>query len=169
MLSRLFFDRKTLVVARELLGKCLVRKVNGKIFKERITETEAYVGSHDLACHSSRGKTARNEIMFREAGTIYIYFTYGMHWMLNIVTEEKGFPAAVLIRSTENITGPARLTKALKIDKSLNGKKLGKKSGLWIEDGAKIPHRKILCMPRVGVAYAGEWAKKPYRFVLKEK
>mgnify|MGYP001563591623 FL=1 len=114
MLSRLFFDRKTLVVARELLGKCLVRKVNGKIFKERITETEAYVGSHDLACHSSRGKTARNEIMFREAGTIYIYFTYGMHWMLNIVTEEKGFPAAVLIRSTENITGPARLTKALK-------------------------------------------------------
>src|SRR3989344_9487559 len=96
-----FFNRKTLVVAKDLLGKYLVRRYYSTsrkryvVAKEKITEVEAYVGPHDLACHSSRGKTARNEVMFREAGTIYVYFTYGMHWMLNIVTEEKDFPSAV--------------------------------------------------------------------------
>ncbi len=139
-----------------------------------ITETEAYVGPHDLACHSSKGRTKRNEAMYGEAGTIYVYFTYGMHWMLNIVTEEKDFPAAVLIRGTENFKGPARLTKALKIDKSLNSRKLGKKSGLWIAAPAEALREggktklKILRTPRIGVTYAGEWAKKPYRFILKE-
>ena len=148
MLSHSFFDRKTLTVARELPGKYLVRKINGKIWRGKITETEAYVGPHDLACHSSRGKTPRNTPMFAEAGTIYVYFTYGMHWMLNIVTEGKDFPAAVLIRGTENITGPARLTKFFKIDKSLNGKKLGKKTGLWIESDSKIEN----------FAYAKSWS-----------
>ena len=169
MLPHSFFDKKTLAVARGLLGKYLVRKVNGKVLREKITETEAYVGPHDLASHSSRGKTERNSPMFREAGTIYVYFTYGMHWMLNIVTEEKDFPAAVLIRGTENYKGPARLTKALRIDKKLNGKKLGRKSGLWIESDSKIENSKlkISCLPRVGVAYAGKWASKPYRFTLK--
>lgn len=162
-----FFNRKTLIVARDLLGKYLVRKIGNKIIREKITETEAYVGAHDLACHSSRGKTERNKIMFEEAGTIYVYFTYGMHWMLNIVTEEKGCPTAVLIRGTEHVSGPARLTKKFKIDKSLNGKKLGKKSGLWIEDGPSPAKNIILCSPRIGVAYAKEgWAEKPYRFVL---
>jgi DNA-3-methyladenine glycosylase len=165
-----FFERKTLQVARDLLGKYLVRRLGDKMVREKITEVEAYVGPHDLACHSSRGKTARNEIMFREAGTIYVYFTYGMHYMLNIVTEEKDFPSAVLIRGTENISGPGRLTKALKIDKTLNGQKLGKKSGLWIEPDLKILNSKlkILKTPRIGISYAGEvWAKKPYRFLLK--
>ncbi len=166
-----FFERKTLVVARGLLGKVLVRKNGKKIIRQVITETEAYVGPHDLACHSSRGRTARCEPMFDEAGTIYVYFTYGMHWMLNIVTEEKDFPAAVLIRGTDQVSGPARLTKALNIDKKLNGQKLGKKSGLWIEQASEaIEARKlrIIRTPRIGVAYAKEgWANKPYRFILK--
>ena len=164
-----FFEQKTLKVARELIGKVLVRKLDGQVIREKITEAEAYVGPHDLACHSSRGKTLRNEVMFRKAGTIYVYFTYGVHWMLNIVTEEKGYPAAVLIRGTEHISGPARLTKALKIDKNLNGKVLGKQSGLWIECAQNVSPRNILRTPRIGVAYAKNgWAEKPYRFILKE-
>jgi DNA-3-methyladenine glycosylase len=164
-----FFEDKTLRVAENLIGKYLVRKIGDKIIREKIVETEAYVGEHDLACHTSRGKTERNKIMFEEAGTIYVYFTYGMHWMLNIVTEEEGCGTAVLIRGTENIIGPARITKALRIDKSLNGMKLGKKTGLWVEDGEKIPKKKILRTPRIGVAYAKEgWAEKPYRFVLSD-
>lgn len=171
-LPQSFFNRKTLRVAEELIGKYLVREIDGKIIREMITETEAYVGEKDLACHTSRGKTKRNQVMFERAGTIYVYFTYGMHWMLNIVTEEKGYGTAVLIRGTENISGPARLTKALKIDKSLNGKKLGRKSGLWIEDSERNKRQdtrnKIIRLPRVGVSYAGPiWAEKPYRFVLK--
>ena len=171
MLPNSFFDRKTLVVAKELLGKYLVRKVGNKTFREKITEVEAYVGPHDLACHSSRGKTARNEVMFRQAGTIYVYFTYGMHWMLNIVTEGKDYPAAVLIRGIEHVSGPARLTKKFQIDKSLNGQKLGKKSGLWVESPspkASAHRRKIVRTKRIGVEYAKNgWAEKPYRFILK--
>lgn len=174
MLPNLFFNRKTLVVAKELLGKYLVRKVNGKVIREKIIETEAYVGPHDLACHSSRGRTVRNTPMFGEAGTIYVYFIYGMHWMLNIVTEKKNYPSAVLIRGTRHFKGPAVVTKNLKIDKNLNGKLLGRKSGLWIaapavasSEGRKIKS-KIVETPRIGVSYAGEkWAKKPYRFLLK--
>jgi DNA-3-methyladenine glycosylase len=173
MLPNSFFNRKTLTVARELIGKTLVRKVDGKIVRQTITETEAYVGPHDLACHSSRGRTPRCEPMFGPAGTIYVYFTYGMHWMLNIITEKKDFPAGVLLRGTSVVSGPARLTKALQIDKSLNGKMLGKKSGLWIEDrptSQKLLRTRVLRTARIGVAYAkGGWAEKPYRFVLKEK
>lgn len=159
-----------MTVARDLLGKYLVREIDGEIIREKIVETEAYVGSHDLACHSSRGKTERNKIMFEEAGTIYVYFTYGLHWMLNIVTEDKDIGTAVLIRGLESVTGPARLTKKLKIDKSFNGLKLGKKSGLWIEEGEKVSSRKVIRTPRIGVSYAKEgWAEKPYRFVLKKR
>lgn len=168
-LTQAFFEGKTLAVAKNLIGKILVRELDGKIIRQKITETEAYVGPHDLACHSSRGKTERNKVMFSKAGTIYVYFTYGMHWMLNIITEAEDFPAAVLIRGTENVSGPARLTKALRIDKNLNGLKLGRKSGLWIEDAPHVPSRHIRHTPRIGVAYAkGGWAEKPYRFILKE-
>lgn len=158
-----------MVVAKDLLGKYLVRKVGNEIIREKITEVEAYVGPHDLACHSSRGKTARNKTMYGEAGAIYVYFTYGMHWMLNIVTENS-CGAAVLIRGTEHISGPARLTKKFQIDKSLNGQMLGKKSGLWIEEkqNEKIKNQNVIRTPRIGVSYAGEiWANKPYRFILK--
>ena len=165
-----FFERKTLAVAKDLIGKYLVRKIGNKIIREKIIETEAYVGPHDLACHSSRGKTERNKIMFEKAGTIYVYFTYGMHWMLNIVTEEKDFPSAVLIRGTEHVSGPARLTKKFKIDKKLNGKKLGKKSRLWRESDTIYRNKlKIARTPRIGISYAGEWAQKPYRFLLNNK
>lgn len=165
-LSNDFFDRPVQTVARELLGKYLVRKVDGKPVAYKIVETEAYDGDGDMACHAARGKTARNAPMFEKAGTIYVYFTYGMHWMLNIVCRESGFPAAVLIRGVEGISGPARLTKALGIDKQLNGKTLGKNTGLWIEDLCEPSPKRISCTPRIGVDYAGKWAKKKWRFVL---
>ncbi|MBX4200153.1 DNA-3-methyladenine glycosylase [Candidatus Parcubacteria bacterium] len=166
-LTNKFFRRKTLTVAKNLIGKFLVRKIGNKTIREKITEVEAYIGPHDLASHSSKGRTPRTEVMYQDAGTIYVYFIYGVHWMLNIVTEERDFPAAVLIRSTERVRGPGRVTKEFGIDRSLNGKKLGVKSGLWIEDGAKVNPRNILRTPRIGVSYAKEWSEKPYRFILR--
>lgn len=162
-----FFNRKTLLVSRELLGKYLVRRVGKKIIREKITEVEAYVGPHDLACHSARGRTERNKIMFEKAGTIYVYFTYGMHWMLNIITEDKDFPAGILIRGTESFSGPGVLTKNLIIDKSLNSKKLGEKAGLWIEAGETLPNKNVIRTPRIGIDSTPEpWLSKKYRFIL---
>lgn len=134
-----------------------------------ITEVEAYDGFKDKASHASRGKTKRNQVMFGEAGCFYIYLTYGIHWMLNVVTGPKDYPAAVLIRGTDKVGGPARLTKFLKIDKILNSKKAELKTGLWFEDrGVKISDKQISITPRIGVAYAGSvWSKKKYRFLLK--
>jgi DNA-3-methyladenine glycosylase len=166
-----FFNRKTAVVAKELIGKMLVRKDGGQETSYVITEVEAYVGPHDLASHSSRGRTERTEIMYGKAGTIYVYFVYGMHYMLNIVTEEKEFPAAILIRGVEGISGPGKLTKKLSVDKKLNGLSLSKKTGLWIEDcGISMPPKNILTTSRIGVAYAGKkWANKKLRFTIKER
>jgi DNA-3-methyladenine glycosylase len=168
ILDKKFFARKTLRVAPDLLGKYLVRKVGKKTVREKITEVEAYVGPHDLASHSSKGRTLRTEVMYAEAGTIYIYFIYGMYFMLNIVTEEKDFPAAILIRATETLKGPGVLTRELAIDKNLNGKLANKKAGLWFEDtGEKINVKKIKKSPRIGVNYAGPvWSAKKYRFTL---
>ena len=167
-LKQSFFERPTLIVARELLGKYLVRKRGGSIVALMITETEAYDGFDDKASHASRGQTSRNTPMFSEAGTIYVYFTYGMHWMLNIVCGKEKYPAAVLIRGVESINGPARLTKALGIDKQLNKLSLSKESGLWVEDrGVRFLQDDIKRSGRIGVDYAGKWAKKPWRFVLK--
>lgn len=170
-LTATFFNRKTPIVAQELIGKFLVRKNGSEEEAYMITETEAYDGPKDRACHAHRGKTARNEIMFRDAGHIYVYFTYGMHWMLNLVTGPCEYPAAVLIRGVEGISGPARVTKALKIDKMLNGTLLGKGSGMWVEDrGVKIKNSQILRTPRIGIRYAGEyWMSKKYRFLLKQE
>jgi DNA-3-methyladenine glycosylase len=169
VLKSSFFNRPTLTVAEELLGKFLVRRIGKKTIGFMITEVEAYDGFKDKASHAHRGKTKRNEIMFGEAGHWYVYFTYGMHWMLNIVTGEKDYPAAVLIRGIEGVSGPARLTKFLNIDKKLHGEPARRKSGLWIEDrGIKIPTKEIQKTPRIGVSYAGPiWTQKPYRFVLK--
>lgn len=168
ILPHSFFQRKTLIVAKDLLGKYLVRKINGKIIREKITEVEAYVGPHDLASHSSKGRTKRTEAMHSRGGTIYVYFIYGMHHMLNIVTEMKDYPAGILIRATEVTKGPGKVAKKFKIDKKLYGKSLGKETGLWIENGEKIFTKNIIKTPRVGVDYAGVWANKPYRFVLKK-
>ncbi len=164
-----FFDRPTLTVARELIGKFLVRKIGNKEVALMITETEGYDGFKDLASHARRGKTPRNTPMYGPAGFAYVYFTYGMHWMLNLTCGPEEYPAAVLVRGAGDIVGPARLTKALSIDKKLNALSLGKKSGLWVEDrGVKISPRAILRTGRIGVGYSGLWAKKPWRFVLKK-
>ncbi len=169
VLNRRFFNRPTLQVAKELLGKYLVREYRGKTIAAMITEVEAYDGPHDKGSHASRGKTVRNQVMFGKPGIWYAYFTYGMHWLVNIVTGEKGYPAAVLIRGVNGINGPARVTKYFKIDGSFYGKPTSKRTGLWLEDrGAKINQREIKRGPRIGIDYAGKtWATKPFRFWLR--
>ena len=102
VLNKKFFERDTITVAKELLGKCLVRRIGKKKLRVIITEVEVYDGFRDKASHASRGKTKRNELMFGDAGHWYVYFTYGMHWMLNIVTRKKDYPAAVLIRGIQS-------------------------------------------------------------------
>ncbi len=168
VLPQSFFERSALIVARELLGKVLVRRYRGKEIRGIITETEAYIGPHDLAAHSSKGRTARTEVMFGPAGRWYVFFNYGVHWMLNVVTGKEGHAAAVLIRGLDTVSGPGRLTKALKIDKSLYGKRIAPESGLWIEDaGIVLPRGAIKRTPRIGVDYAGPvWAGKLYRFIF---
>jgi DNA-3-methyladenine glycosylase len=170
-----FYNRPTLTVAQDLLGCFLVRKIGKKIIRAKIIEVEAYNGPKDLASHASRGKTERNKIMFGEPGTIYVYFTYGMHFMFNIVTEEKDYPAAVLLRAVEidgvdikKTNGPAKLTKILQINKSHNGLSVcTKKSGLWVENRKeKILFRQIKKAKRVGIDCAGEYKNKLWRFVL---
>lgn len=167
MLSKAFFNREADTVARELLGKILCIQKGTKIIRLPITETEAYLGPQDLACHSSKGRTKRTEVMFSEAGTIYIYLIYGMYTMLNVVTRENGYPAAVLIRGAGTFDGPGKLTKALGIARAQNGMSLGKKAGIWIEDAPPVPNTSLITTPRIGVAYAGDWALKELRFVWK--
>lgn len=167
VLERDFFARPALVVARELIGKYLVRRIGKREIAVPISETEAYTGPHDLACHGSKGRTARTEVMFGPAGHWYVYFIYGIHWMLNAVTDDEGHPAAVLVRGAGQWDGPAKLTKALQIDRAFYGQPIAPDSGLWIEDrGLAIPRRRIRRTPRIGVDYSGPWAAKPYRFVL---
>lgn len=196
VLKQRFFERGAILVARGLLGKILVHRAGKKRLSIMIAETEAYTGPRDLASHASRlwrgspraarGRTRRTEVMFGEAGRFYVYLTYGMHWMLNVVTSRKGYPAAVLIRGgvlvnkngwsrplrgqAASFSGPARLTKFLKIDKRFNGKRASRKTGLWFEDrGIKIQPSQIRRGPRVGVGYAGKWARKPYNFRIISK
>ncbi len=165
VLQKEFFNRPVLDVGRDLLGKFLVRQIRGKEIALMIIEVEAYDGPKDKASHANRGKTERNKIMFGEAGRWYVYFTYGMHWMLNVVTGPKNYPAAILVRGTDKISGPARITKFLKIDKKFNGMLADKKTGLWLEDrGIKVRYFQIKRAKRIGVDYAGKWADKLYRF-----
>jgi DNA-3-methyladenine glycosylase len=170
ILRQKFFDRSTLKVAEDLLGKYLVRIYRGKTVEAMITEVEAYDGFKDKASHASRGMTSRNKIMFGPAGYFYVYFTYGMHWMPNIVCGKEGYPAAVLIRGVEGINGPARVAKSFHIGNKLNGKPANKRSGLWLEDrGVRTKITEIKKSPRIGVAYAGPvWANKKLRFSLKK-
>lgn len=164
-----FFNRDTRTVARELLGKYLVHRYQGKEIALMITETEAYVGVHDKASHAYKGRTKRTEVMFGPAGRWYIYLIYGMHWMLNIVTKHEGYPAAVLIRGARGCGGPGKLTKTLYISKKYHEKRASKKTGLWIEDrGTIIPRQCIIRAPRIGVAYAEEWKDKPYRYLISD-
>lgn len=175
IVSKYFFQRKTSIVARDLLGKVLVRKIGKKKLSGMIVETEAYVGPHDLACHASRGNTARTKAMFEPAGIWYVYMIYGMYYCLNIVTEAKDYPSAVLIRALEptsdlrhSTNGPGKLCRALKIDKKFNcTSAIAKSSQLYLEDrGIKIPPNKIVRAKRIGVEYAGKWKDKPLRFYI---
>ncbi len=182
-LPRHFYDRPTVQVARDLLGCLLVRTLDGRRICGRIVETEAYVGPQDQASHSRHGHTAANAVMFGPPGHAYVYFTYGMHWLLNAVTEAEGHGAAVLLRAIEPLegldliaahrpgrprhewtSGPARLTKALAIDRAFNGADLT--SGpLIIVPGAPVPDGDIQNGPRIGIAAAPEpWLSAPYRF-----
>lgn len=170
ILSKNFFEKNTLEVAENLLSKYLVRRIGDREIAMKLNEVEAYDGFEDKASHAHKGKTERNKIMFGEAGNWYVYLVYGMHNMLNIVTGKKGYPAAVLIRGAGDINGPGKLTKFLKIDKKMNGKKASVQNGLWFEDrGELVDRKKIKRTSRIGVGYAGPiWAKKDYRFILSD-
>lgn len=174
ILPRAYFQRPTLQVARGLLGKYLVRKNGSKTLTGRIIEVEAYIGPEDRACHASRGRTARTDVMFGPAGVAYVYLVYGMHHCFNIVTERVGYPSAVLVRAVENadtlalIDGPGRVCRFLVIDRTLNRSDLTMGERLWVEDrGERISASTIAAYPRIGVDYAGTWATKPWRFRLK--
>jgi len=161
-----FQTRDTLAHARSLLGRVLVRtSAHGRI-RHVITEVEAYDGERDLACHASKGRTKRTEVMYRAGGVWYVYLCYGRHEMLNLVVGPAGYPAAVLIRGVAGIIGPGRVTRKLGIDRRLNGTLARRGSGLWLEDdGLKVPRRLMRVAPRIGVQYAGPvWANKPWRF-----
>ena len=176
---RELFARDTMAVARGLLGTRLVRTLDGQRLSGIIVECEAYIGQDDSACHASRGRTRRNEVMFGPPGHAYVYFTYGMHWMLNVVTEQEGFPAAVLLRAVQPVegvevmwelrqakgrphmerdltSGPARLTQAMAIDRVFNGVDLVTGEALWLEPGQVFPDEAVQCGPRIGIESAEE-------------
>ncbi len=186
-LPRDFYGRDTIEVARELLGKVLVRETPAGRMAVKVVETEAYVGPHDKACHASRGMTDRNRVMFGEPGRAYVYFIYGMYYCLNLVTERDGYPAAVLIRAGEPVegeermrefrkkaksreeltSGPGRLCMAMAIDRALNGIDLCEKGPLFVEDGETMGYDLVSCK-RIGVDYAAEYKDKPWRFYIKD-
>lgn len=167
ILPQAFYERPVQDVARDLLGKRLVRRrPDGSLLEDVICETEAYDGPEDRACHAARGRTARTEVMFGPAGHWYVYFVYGMHWMLNIVTGPVGYPAAVLIRGVRQCSGPGRVTRRFGIEKQYNAQPATPAAGLWIGDGDALPEDAIRRTPRIGVASAGEWAAKPFRYVV---
>jgi len=153
-LSARDYRKDAVTLAQKLLGKLLCRKTGNKLIKLRITETEAYYGEGDTACHAHKGKTERTRIMYEAGGHAYIYLCYGVHWLLNVVSGTAGFPEAVLIRGVEEFGGPGKLTKRLKIDKTLNGENLTESSHLWIEDDGKRPS--FTASKRVGIDYASE-------------
>jgi DNA-3-methyladenine glycosylase len=189
-LPRSFYQRPVRQVARDLLGRILVRRPGGKGDADgrhprgrevpqlagRIVEVEAYDGPRDLACHASKGRTARTDPMFGEAGHAYVYLIYGIHCCLNVVTGPVGYPAAVLIRALEPVegfggaggtgkaSGPGRLCRAFRIDRGLNRADLCLPGSLFIEAGEPVGRGRIVRGPRIGVDYAGAWAARPWRF-----
>ena len=184
-LSRSFYEQSTIDVAKQLLGKLLIHRHPDATLIGRIVETEAYLGPHDLACHAAKGRTKRTEVMFGAAGHAYVYFIYGSYNMLNLVTEAKDYPAAVLIRAVEPVrgieqmkhnrkneqlgslaSGPGKLCQAFAIDRSLNGQDVCGKV-LYLEDRGE-PTPKFDATPRIGVDYAGKWKAKPLRFVVRD-
>jgi len=164
-LNEEFFARSCLDVAPELVGKIICHRLpDGELRCLRITETEAYNGEDDTACHASKGKTARNEVLWKAPGTIYVYLCYGMHWMLNAITGREGVAEGVLIRACENYAGPGKLTKYLQIDKSLNKSSFLRSEELWIEDDGYQPD--LRTDARIGINYAApEDRERRWRFI----
>lgn len=190
-LKRSFYRRDPVTLAHALLGQLLVRMLDdGTRLSGRIVEVEAYLGIEDAAAHTFRGRRSpRNNSMYLDGGTAYVYFTYGMHWCLNVVAQTHGEPTACLIRALEPVegietmrrlrtrkiaaakmkdtnlcSGPAKLTQALAINRALDGADLVTSHELFIEKGPPVPTQRIVVAKRIGVAYAGEWAQKPLRF-----
>lgn len=165
-LPKNFFTRDVLEVAPEMIGKHLVILYTDETFRKFfITEVEAYRGYDDLACHASKGRTSRTEIMFHPGGSLYVYLIYGMYWMLNIVAGGENEPQAVLIRGIEGFNGPGKLTKRLNINKSFYGEDLSSSERIWIEDSGLTPG--YFTGPRVGIDYAGEyWKNVPWRYCI---
>ena len=164
-----FFDRDTVAVAREVLGKVLFREVDGRRLWGRLVEVEAYLGPDDLAAHSSGGRRSpRNEVMYGPPGHAYVYLTYGMHHCLNFVTREGGVPQAVLVRALEpgpgvgRCGGPGLVCRALDIDRGLNGAALVPPSIYVVDDGT--PSRRVFATPRIGIGQQGDWTNRPLRF-----
>lgn len=170
VITRAFYNRPALEVARELLGQRLVFAADGQRRAGVIVETEAYVGEHDLACHAAKGRTARTEVMFGPPGHAYVYLVYGMHHCFNAVTCPEGEAAAVLVRAVapeEGLSlrtdGPGRLAKAYGFTRLHTGVDLCGAGALWLEEGEGVSRRHVMRGPRVGVDDAGAWARKPYR------
>lgn len=166
-----FYDRDTVTVTRELLGKVLCRRSGDHTQRLIINEVEAYDGESDLACHASRGRTARTEVLYGPPAHWYVYLCYGVHWMVNVVVGAEDYPAAVLLRGAGDIVGPGRLTRRLQINADLNTLPISRRSGLWIEDhGLKVQPCDIVATPRIGIDRVPEpWRSMPYRFVLKSQ
>jgi DNA-3-methyladenine glycosylase len=171
-LPREFYARDTVLVAKELLGKTLVRVSRGLERAGKIVEVEAYVGEHDLASHSSRGQTKRTRVMFGPPGHAYVYVIYGLHHCMNVVTEPEGQAAAVLLRALEPVKnvagrtqGPGLLCRAMDIDRSLDAHDL-LSDDLYIATPWETEDFLVVERPRIGVGYAGEWADRPLRFYI---
>lgn len=164
-LNETFFKKDVLEVAPALLGKKLIVVKNNLKSEYFITETEAYRGEEDLACHASKGMTPRNKIMYAEGGFIYVYLVYGMYWMLNFVTGAENIPQAVLIRGVTDNNGPGKLTRRLGIDKSFHGENLFESSRIWVEPG--MEQINFVTASRVGIDYAGDyWKNIKWRYIL---
>jgi len=164
-LGKAFFERSALDLAYDVIGQKIIRTFDDGSQEEFIiTEAEAYCGEEDLACHASKGRTKRTEVMYHSPGKVYVYLIYGMYWMLNFVCGEEGQPHAVLIRGVKGTSGPGRVGQKLKLDKSFYGEDLLSSKRIWLENGINQKIN-IHTSKRVGVHYAGEiWANKPYRF-----
>ncbi|APV50913.1 3-methyladenine DNA glycosylase [Betaproteobacteria bacterium GR16-43] len=172
-LPRSFYDRDTIEVARDLLGKLLVHETAGGRRVGRIVEVEAYLGEHDLAAHSSKGRTERTKVMFGPPGHAYVYLIYGMHCCMNVVTQREGHASAVLLRALEPVEGlegrtqgPGLLCRAMGIDRTLNAVDLTART-LYIASARQEPDITIVKRPRIGVDYAGHWARRLLRFYVK--
>jgi len=179
-LDRAAFNQPTLRVARELLGKFIVRRYRGRRLSAMITEVEAYRGPRDRACHAYGGRrTPRVEPLYGDGGTLYVYLVYGVHWLLNFSTAGKGRPEGVLVRAilaeddggNKHVVGPGKVSRYLRIDRRLDGADATASKRMWIEDrGMHVPATRVKRGPRVGVSFAGPyWSARPWRFWIERQ